>query len=77
MQGNFRESFFVNPFGIIGALALVVIPFWILIDTIKRNDSFYRSFLKIESLFATKHWLSFWAIVIVMLNWFWNMSKGL
>ena len=77
MQGNFRESLFVNPFGIIGSLALIIIPFWVLIDIIKRNDSFYRLFLKMESLFATKHWVAFSAIIVVMLNWFWNMSKGL
>jgi len=77
MQGNFRESLFINPFGIIAALALLIIPFWILADVLRNNDSFFRYYRKGESFFIRKRWLSFCAILVVMLNWFWNLSKGL
>jgi len=77
MHGNFRESLFVNPFGTLLALALVIVPWWILIDVVRKNESFYRVYGNMESLFIRKRWLSYSAVAIVMLNWFWNMTKGL
>jgi len=76
-HGNVKQAFLTNPFGPIMALALLVIPMWIALDTLRRTDSFYRSYTKMERLLATNKWLSISAAVVVLLNWLWNIAKGL
>ncbi|MGA9406545.1 MAG: DUF2752 domain-containing protein [Bacteroidota bacterium] len=77
MGGHFHESLMMNPFGIVLALALVIIPLWIVIDTLGNSDSFYKRYTQMEHLLAHHKLLAAFAAAIVMLNWFWNISKGL
>lgn len=76
-HGRFRDSFMMNPFGMMLALALVVIPLWIVTDTISRSDSFYRRYMRMEHLLSQNRLLAAGAAAIVALNWFWNITKGL
>ncbi len=77
MNGQFRESLMLNPFGMMLAFALVVIPLWIVIDAFKHSDSFYRRYTQMEHLLAHNKLLAACAAAIVALNWFWNITKGL
>jgi hypothetical protein len=77
INGNIRESLLINPFGPMMAFALLIIPLWIAVDTLGRSDSFYRFYGWTERLLATNKWISIPAIVIVALNWIWNIKKGL
>ncbi len=77
IRGQFRESFMMNPFGMVLALALVVIPLWIMVDTISRSDSFYRRYVQMEHLLSHNRVLAVFAVAIVALNWVWNIAKGL
>jgi len=77
INGRFHESLMMNPFGIVLALALVVVPLWIAIDTLANSDSFYRQYTRMEQLLTRNKLLAAFGAAIVMLNWFWNISKGL
>ena len=77
MGGHFHESLMMNPFGIVLALALVIVPLWIMLDTFGKSDSFYKRFRWMEHLLTHNKLLAASAAAIVMLNWFWNISKGL
>ncbi len=77
MHGQFRESFMMNPFGMMLAFAIVVIPLWIMADVFSDGDSFYRRYTRMERLFTHNKLLAACAAAIVALNWFWNISKGL
>ncbi|MGA7159813.1 MAG: DUF2752 domain-containing protein [Bacteroidota bacterium] len=77
MSGRLHESLMMNPFGIVLALALVIVPLWIMIDTFGRSHSFYRRYAQIEHLLTHNKLLAAFAVAVVMLNWFWNISKGL
>ena len=77
MRGNFRESLQINPFGILFAIALLIIHLWIFVDLLRNTDSFYRRYVRAERVLAQNRWLSVSAIVVVSLNWFWNIAKGL
>ncbi len=77
ISGQFHESLMMNPFGIVLALALVTVPSWMMIDTFRKRDSFYRRYTRMERLLTHNKLLAAFAAVIVMLNWFWNISKGL
>jgi hypothetical protein len=77
VKGHVAESLLVNPFGVILALALTIIPFWIIADTFRKSDSFFRWYVSAEHLLVKNMWISIPAIAVVVLNWCWNIMKGL
>jgi len=77
IQGNIKDAVLINPFGILIAAAMLLIPFWIILDTITKKDGFFRFYLNVEHLFTTNKWIIISSIAIVLLNWFWNIEKGL
>lgn len=76
LQGNFAASLQMNPFGIIIALLMVILPIWILFDVISKQDTLYFWYKKTENIIRTK-WIAITLIVFVLLNWIWNLKKGL
>jgi Protein of unknown function (DUF2752) len=77
MHGEFRESLMMNPFGMLLAVALIVIPLWVVADTLSNSESFYRRYVQMEQLLMHNKLLAVCAVVIVALNWAWNITKGL
>lgn len=77
MQGNIGRSILENPFGVFLALALVVVPLWIAVDTLRRSDSLLRWYVSGERLLSGNKWISVPAIALVVINWVWNIAKGL
>ena len=76
-HGDVRGSLMMNPFGMLLALALIVVPLWIAIDTFSTGDSFYRRYVQMEHLLMQNKTLAACAAVVVALNWAWNIAKGL
>jgi len=76
-KGYIRESMLTNPFGIVLALMLLIIPFWIIADIYRRSDSFFRWYISVECLLTQNRSISLLALSVVVLNWFWNIAKGL
>lgn len=76
-QGNVVQSLLINPFGMLMTIILFVFPLWVLTDWIKNNDSFFRFYRWIETLFSGRRWVSVPAVLLVVANWVWNISKGL
>ncbi len=77
VQGDFRGSLMMNPFGVLLAVALIVVPLWITADTLTSSESFYRRYVFLEQIFMNNKLLAVCAAVIVALNWAWNITKGL
>jgi hypothetical protein len=76
IKGNFTESVMLNPFGIIVALLMVVVPLWIIKDLITKKNTFYQFYKKAEHIIQKK-WIAIPLIILVVLNWIWNLNKGL
>lgn len=76
LQGKIIESIALNPFGIVVALLMTVVPFWILIDVIFKKECFYFWYKKTEETIR-KPWLAIILILLVLLNWIWNIYKHL
>ncbi len=76
-EGHFTESIMLNPFGMIIAVASVIILGWILTDVAKGKDTFYRAYLYSEKMIRQKSWIFVPAVTLIILNWIWNISKGL
>ncbi len=76
IQGHFQEALRINPLGYIIALIMFISPAWIIVDLVFKRKSFYNAFLKMESIFK-KHLVSIPLILLVIINWIWNIYKGL
>ena len=74
LQGKVQESLLMNPFGILIALIMAIVPFWISFDLIFKNETFYIYYKKTEETLKIK-WLATVLIVLVLLNWIWNIYK--
>ena len=55
---------------------MLVIPIWIGIDLLKKTASFYRVYLLVEK-FISKKPIALFLVVLVLLNWYWNIKKNL
>jgi hypothetical protein len=77
LQGNIAGSLRLNPFGLILFLALAVIPLWLLVDIFLKRESLHRLYLETEHLLKRNAWISIPLILLVAVNWFWNITKRL
>jgi len=76
-KGDVSESVMLNPFGTILAIALVIVPFWIVIDIFRRRESLFRWYIAAERALLHNRWLSIPAVALVLVNWIWNITKEL
>lgn len=75
-NGEIVKSLFMNPFGIMVALIMIVSPVWIMWDFIRKEQSFFEFYGKAENLIRKKI-IAISLIVLVILNWIWNIYKHL
>jgi len=75
-KGEITTAVFINPFGVIVALLLLTTPVWILFDFLTKKSSFYQFYKSAEKIISTK-WIAIILIVLVLINWIWNINKGL
>jgi hypothetical protein len=77
LRGDIGGSLALNPLGAFLFAALVVLPVWLLADTIMKGKSLIRCYVGAEHILRRKAWVSVPLIVLVAANWFWNILKGL
>jgi hypothetical protein len=73
-KGNFVEAFEINPIGYIVAFIMLLAPVWIGTDIISRNNSLFVCYEKIES-HLKKPMYAIPLILLVIINWIWNITK--
>lgn len=76
LRGNFVASLQMNPLGILVSILMVILPVWVVYDFITHKDTFYINYKKVETILKTR-WLAIALIILVILNWIWNIKKGL
>jgi hypothetical protein len=73
---DFIGSLEFNPFGIIVSFAMLVLPFWVVFDLVTKRQTFYKAYNKMESILKQKK-VAIPLIILVILNWIWNIYKEL
>ena len=73
-KGNFRQALDDNLLGFPAALMLGVFPAWILVDLMRRKESFYRFYFWSES-FLRKKWVAWSVLVLLIANWSWHIFR--
>ena len=76
IHGDFLQALYINPFGIIVAGIMLVTPIWILFDIIIRKKTLYDFYIRIETLLR-KPGIAIPLILLVLINWIWNIIKEL
>jgi len=75
-EGKITDSLLLNPFGIIVAIIMTVLPVWVLTDIVLKKETFFKAYKKTESMIR-KPWLAIVLVLLVLLNWIWNLYKNL
>jgi len=76
-QGEVMQAVWINPLGILAALLLIIIPVWIGVDLARNKLSLLAVYNRGEELIRSHKLIYIPLIMLVMLNWIWNISKGL
>lgn len=75
-QGKIIESILINPFGFLVALMMTFLPIWISFDLFTKKQTFLSFYRNTED-FLKKPKIAIPVILLVLLNWLWNIKKGL
>lgn len=76
LKGDFLGSLMWNPLGLILMAIMVISPGLILYDVLLKKATLFNLFNKTE-LFLKRKWIAIPTILLVLLNWIWNIYKGL
>lgn len=76
LHGNFMDSLYWNPLGLIVVLIMLIIPLFMTVDLVYKKEFLLKMYYKTEATFRNRK-VAVPAIVLILLNWIWNISKGL
>jgi len=75
-KGKFIEAFMINPLGYVVAIIMLLAPLWIIVDLSTKNKTFIEFYNKIELKLKNPRY-AIPLILLVIVNWIWNITKGL
>ena len=76
IKGDFMEAFYINPMGYLIAFILFLSPIWIIADIITKRNSLFNFYQRVETDIKRPQ-LAIPLVIIVIINWIWNITKGL
>ena len=76
LEGEIIQGILINPLGMVMALLLIVLPAWLAYDLFLSKRTLLKWYRKTEEL-VTKPYVSIPLIALVIVNWVWNIAKGL
>lgn len=75
IHGDIAGGLYWNPLGFLILSALVVIPFWIGFDQALKRDTLFHCYHEFERRMQQR-WVAIPVIVLLLLNWIWNIFKN-
>lgn len=75
-NGDFIEAFDFNPLGYIVAFIMLIAPVWIFIDVLFKSNSLFRFFQIMENRLKKTKYATI-LILLIIINWIWNITKGI
>ncbi|MGO2358233.1 DUF2752 domain-containing protein [Mesonia sp.] len=76
VQGNLLDALYINPLGFLFVAVLLILPLWIIADLLQKSDSLLKFYHHTEKWISKKP-VALVLIVLVLLNWGWNIYKDL
>jgi len=75
-QGELQKAALQNPLGFLLVLGLFSLPIWLLYDSLTRRASLFQFSQSINEVLKKPQY-SYPLIILILINWFWNIFKGL
>ena len=75
LQGNFSTAFYLNPLGYLILCIAVLFPIGLIYDLGFKQKRFFQFYNNLE-LFIKQRTIAIPLIGIVIVNWMWNIIKG-
>ncbi len=72
VDGHLLDALYINPLSVIVNVFIIISIFWLLYDVIKKKDTFIKA---MKTKWDTKYFII--VIIIILINWVWNIYKGL
>ena len=76
IKGEFSNALWVNPLGFVVAIVIFLMPIWILIDIAIKKKTLFEFYQKME-IYLRRPKIAIPLIGLVIINWIWNITKGL
>ena len=75
-KANLLQSLHFNPLGLVVFFIMVIAPFWITFDLITQQDSLFQKYKQTE-VFLRKPLVASFLFLMIILLWYWNLTKNL
>jgi hypothetical protein len=75
MHGDLAGGLYWNPLGFLILAVLLILPFWIGYDMLLQKDTLFKFFGLFENTLR-RRWVAISAIALILVNWAWNIVKG-
>jgi hypothetical protein len=75
-KGNFIEALSINPMSFLVAIIMLLAPMWIVFDVSTKSNSLFEFYQKIETYLKRPQY-AIPLMLLVIINWIWNIIKGL
>lgn len=75
LEGDLVAGFSWNPMGYLLLVMLLVVPWWLLYDLLMKRDTLHRVYRQAEQM-VLKPVILWPGLVLVIVNWIWNIVKG-
>lgn len=73
-HGQWMQSLYYNPLGILVTFVMVVFPLWIAADTLTGSSSLLMTYRFVEK--KLQQWpYAAAGILVILINWIWNLMK--
>lgn len=76
LKGEYLQALLLNPLGYILFILGVSIPVWIGLDYMMGRRSMLQFYCKIEAILSKKKY-AIPSVLVIMINWLWNINKSL
>lgn len=77
LEGQLQEGLLLNPLGLLALALLIIIPVWIVYDLALQKRSLLHVYTLAERKIQQHRSIYIPLITIIVLNWVWNIAKGL
>lgn len=75
-KGDLIGALNFNPIGYLVSIIMLIAPIWIILDTMIKTKTLFGFYLKIET-YVKRPKIAIPLILLVIINWIWNITKGL
>ncbi len=76
LSGDLKMALYLNPFGFLISIILLICPIWIIKDVFFKKQSFLNFYKLIEQK-INKPFYTIMLVSLVLINWIWNFTKEL